>query len=143
MAEVTQPQVDETTARLMAEHRRLGEAMAALQATRDLPDLIGRLEAFRVLLTQHFLSEVEPGGFFDTLRSRASLHYERLSQLEREHCDLLQEVTRVEDAARACLAGPVAAVLAGAADLVGHLKRHEAGETELFMDTLYTDIAEN
>ncbi len=142
MTDIKDPPLDPDTARLIAEHREIKAAMASLQQVDDVRELLQRLQAFRTLLTAHFDAEVTPGGFFDGLRTRGSANLEQIAGLEREHWVLVAELDRLEQAARACLAGPVASVLDGAAALARHLADHEARETAAFMEALYTDIGD-
>ncbi len=140
MVNVNEPPLDDATARLIEEHRQIEEVIGHLHQVRDLPELLRRLEELRALLVPHFVAEQAPGGFFEVLRARAARHFERLANLEHEHWTLLDEINHLADEAGACLAGPVAAILARAGALAGHLKAHEAGEEGVFIDSMYTDL---
>lgn len=142
MADVEQPPLDDMTGRILEDHQSIKEAMARLQQAPDLHELLKRLEEFRRLVVPHFAQEVAPGGFFETLRARTARHFGRLAELEREHWELLDTIDGLDREARACLAGPVAAILEKAGALAAKLGEHEARENELLIDAMYTDIGE-
>jgi len=127
---------------ISAEHRKIREFVHQIENCRDLVDLPGVLKEFRTFLELHFMSEEAPEGFFDTIRQISSRQLAAVDQLEKEHGALLAEVDGVSDRARACLAGPVAAVLAEARALARRLRSHEAAEDTLLLDTLYTDLGQ-
>lgn len=142
MADIKEPPLDDATARLMEEHRQITEAITRLLEVRDLPDLLRRLDDLRALAVPHFAAEAAPGGFFDLLRARATRHFGRVADLEREHWTVVEQMEALAEEARACLAGPVAAILARGAALARHLEAHETSENALLMDALYTDIGD-
>lgn len=143
MTDIKEPGFDPVADQLIEEHRRISEAMARVEAARDLPELLARLDEFTALLVPHFKAETAPGGFFDVVRERASGHFGRLAELEGEHQTLLDAVERVTREARACLEGPIAAILKQARTLTAQLHDHETRESQLFLDSMYTDIGDH
>jgi hypothetical protein len=143
MTDVKEPGFDPVADQLIDAHRRIAEAMARVSAARDLPELLARLDEFSALLVPHFAAETAAGGFFDVARERASGHFGRLAQLEREHHELVEAVDRVTRHARACLEGPIAAVFKEARALATQFDAHESRENELFLDSMYTDIGDH
>lgn len=127
---------------ILAEHRKIRELGQRIDHSRSLVDLLELLKEFRALLELHFVSEEAPEGFFDAMRDTASRPLTKVDQLEKEHWALLAELDRVSGGARACLAGPVAAVLTEARALVRRIRTHEAAEDALLVDTLYTDLGQ-
>jgi hypothetical protein len=129
-------------ARILAEHRRIRDTVRRLEETPDLGELLMRLADFRGLLVVHFPAEEAPDGFFDAIRSTAPRHLGRLEELRREHAMLLASVDAVAARVRACLAGPVAEVIEEARNLARGVRRHEAAEDELLVDSFYTDLGQ-
>jgi hypothetical protein len=125
--------------RFLEEHRRLEEVLRHVAHAHGLGELALALRDLRTLLEPHFGYEEAPGGFFEMVRERAALHVGRVEQLRQEHASLLREVDRVGEETRACLAGPVAAVLKQATELARRLAKHEARERELLIDAMNTD----
>lgn len=141
MAEVgDERSIAHTRDELLEEHQKIRGITEGIENAHDLNDLLRRLEEFRSLIEPHFGGEEAAGGFFDVVRSMAPRHLGRIAQLETEHRQLLSEIDRLAERARACLEGPVAEILRGAGDLAGRLHAHEARENELLIDAMYTDI---
>lgn len=124
----------------LAEHRRIRDLVRQMENTRDLPELLRHLQEFRWLLAAHFLGEEAADGLYDVIRRMSPRQLARVDELEKEHRVFLAEIDRVAERARACLAGPVAAVLAEARALGRSVREHEAREDNLLLDTLYIDL---
>ncbi len=135
-------QVTGAEEQVLAEHRKIREFVHQIENCRDLVDLPGLLKEFRTFLELHFMTEEAPEGFFDTIRQMSSRQLAAVDQLAKEHGALLADVDGVSERARACLAAPVAAVLAEARALARRLRIHEAAEDTLLLDTLYTDLGQ-
>lgn len=131
-----------TKEQALEEHRRIQQVVRRVGEASDLVELLRRLDEFRAFIVPHFAEEEGSGGFFDQIRARAARHLDQVQQLEAEHGRLLDEIDRLADQARACLAGPVAEVLRRAGLLARGLFDHEARETRLLVDTLYIDVGE-
>lgn len=140
MADVAKARgVDATTAAVVEQHRTIHELADRIAHARSLVELLHQLKEFRALLATHFLAEESPGGFFDVVRGRAARHAAAVERLQREHGSFLGDIDRLADAARACLAGPVAELLQEARALAGRQREHEDRENALLIDAMYTD----
>jgi hypothetical protein len=128
---------------LLARHRTIREMTYRVESAPDLHELLLRLADLWAVLVPHFAEEEAPEGFFDVIRDRASRHLGRVAQLGRDHAAFLAEIDRLADRARGCLAGPVAEILRQGQDLARRLREHEAGENDLLIDAMYTDIGED
>jgi hemerythrin-like domain-containing protein len=142
MAASGEPQLTAVGESVLAEHRQIRDLSHEIESTSDLLQLLSRLQHFRSVLVTHFLAEEAVGGFYDTLRSMAPRQIRMVYQLEHEHGALLADIDRVVERARACLAGPVAAVLAEAGAVVRRLQTHETAEDDVLLDTLYVDLGQ-
>jgi hypothetical protein len=127
---------------ILTEHREIRALGEHIENSQDLVEVLGLLQDFRTLLVGHFASEEARDGFFDVIRAMTPRQLAKVGHLEKEHSALLAEVDRVGESARACLEGPVAAVLAGARALVHRLRTHEAAEDALLLDTVYDDLGQ-
>ena len=134
------PPVTRAEELLLAEHRRIRDFTRQIDDTRDLQELLRRLQEFRWLLTAHFRAEEATDGFYDTIRRTSPRQLALVDELEKEHRAFLAEMDRVAERARACLAGPVAAVLAEARAFAHRMNEHEAREDQVLLDTMYTDL---
>lgn len=140
MAEGASPPLAGAETQLLAEHQRIRDLLRAIEASADLPELLRRLAEARPVLAAHFLAEEAADGFYDWIRSLAPRQLGLVDCLQAEHRRFLAELDGLAERARACLAGPVAALLAEAQTLVGRVRAHEAREDELLLDALYTDL---
>jgi hypothetical protein len=138
----SKPSEASTGQQILAEHRKIREFGQQIEQSRDLAELLGLLGKFRELLELHFMTEEAPDGFYDDIRSMSPRQLAKVDQLQKEHPAFLAAIDRVREHARACLAGPVAAVLAEAGALAGRLRTHEAAEDNLLLDTIYTDLGQ-
>ena len=128
--------------RILAEHRKIRELVQGIEGSRNLAELLDLLQEFRTVLELHFMTEEAPDGFFDSLRNTGSRPLTKVDQLEKEHWALLAQLDRVSEGTRACLTGPVAAVLTEARALARRIRAHEAAENALLLDTVYTDLGQ-
>jgi len=134
------PPVTGAEAQLLAEHRRIRNLTRQIEGSRDLPELLQRLQEFRTLLVPHFLGEEAIDGLYDIIRRMSPRQLARVDDLEKEHRAFLAAIDEVAERARACLAGPVAAVLTEARALARRVRDHEAREDALLLDTMYVDL---
>ena len=81
-------------------------------------------------------------GLYNMIRSMAPRLLGRMAQLEKEHQTFLDDIDLLGTRARECLAGPVAEVLREAQALTRRLRKHEAAEDEVLLDTLYNDLGQ-
>lgn len=136
------PRAADAEERVLAEHRKIRESLERIENSHGLVDLLNLLKEFRALLELHFMTEEAPEGFFDAVREMSSRQLATLAQLEKEHGTLLADVDGVSERARACLAGPVAAILTEARALAQRLRAHETAEEAMLLDTMYTDLGQ-
>lgn len=136
----SKPPVIPAEDQLLADHRRIRDLLRLMEGSRDLAELLRLLHELRGFLPAHFRGEEAPDGFYDILRRMSPRQLARVDELQREHPAFLAQIDGLADQARACLAGPVAAVLAEARALVRRVKDHETREDELLLDTIYTDL---
>jgi hemerythrin HHE cation binding domain-containing protein len=127
---------------IVAEHRRIRELARQLDHAPELRELLTRLAELRGMLVAHFLREEAAEGLYNMIRSMAPRLLGRMAQLEKEHQTFLDDIDKLGTRARECLAGPVAEVLREAQALTRRLRKHEAAEDEVLLDTLYTDLGQ-
>jgi hypothetical protein len=125
------------------EHSALKESLGRMEKTCDLKVLVPMLQEFRTRLEVHFTREEAPSGFHEIIGETAPHLLAYLQRLFDEHRDLLVEVDRVSEKARVCLEGPLAEVMREVAALSQRIQVHEARETSLLGDAMYTDLGES
>jgi hypothetical protein len=122
------------------EHRRIKQLLGRLDKTSDLRLMVPLLQELRILLVEHFEQEEAADGFPMMIADPAPHHARILDQLFQEHKTILVNLDDLIEKALFCLDGPLAQVRHGVSDLCGQLRAHEATETELLTDTVYTDL---
>ncbi len=125
------------------EHSALKESLGRMEKTSDLRVLVPMLEEFRMRLEIHFTREEAPSGFHEIIGDTAPHLLANLQRLLDEHRELLAQVNRVSEKARACLDGPLAEVMREVTALSQRVQVHEARETSLLGDAMYTDLGES
>ena len=140
---MSEPSSDSTAERVQEKfvhaHEQIYAAVGQLEHSRDLVELLESLQHFRRLIVAHFDDEETPGGFFDVVRDRSSRHLPAVERLGKDHAAFLDDLDAIAARARACLAGPVAAILKEGVQLAWRLRDHEARENRLLIDAMYTD----
>lgn len=126
--------------RIEDDHRELRVTLGHLEQTTDLGLLLPQLEALHQLLEQHFRLEEGPQGFRSVIGESAPNLLNPLRHLFDEHRQMLATVHEITHKAKTCLEGPVSEVLRDVRVLSKRLLEHEAKETELLADSVYTDI---
>lgn len=126
--------------RLLAADRRIADMARSLHRVQGLGQLAQSLRTLRFTLEVHFCSEEAPDGFFDMIRDRATAYVAQVEQLRQEHVALLRETELILDQIRACVAGPVAAIMKQAGTLADRIERHEASENNLLGEAMNTDV---
>jgi len=125
------------------EHGVLKETLGRMEKTYDLKVLVPMLQEFRTRLEVHFTREEAPSGFHEIIGDTAPHLLAYLQRLFDEHRELLVEVDRLSEKARVCLEGPLAEVMRDVAALSQRIQVHEARETSLLGDAMYTDLGES
>lgn len=128
--------------RIAAEHEALRVSLERLQAITDPHLLIPALAALRPQLADHFEAEEAEDGLHGVIGDSAPHLLSSLDRIYDEHRRFLDSVDRLTAAAQQCCEGPVAEILAGIRELCDGLHEHEALESELLTDAVYTDIGE-
>lgn len=122
------------------DHHDLRRAMVELQRTTELNLLMPQLTKLRAELKEHFDLEEGEEGLAQAIGESAPHHLNRLAKLFDEHIALLDAVDGIIARAEACLDGPVAAVFHDVSGLCHRLEEHEANETELLTEAVFTDL---
>ena len=122
------------------DHRAILEIVGRLEATTDLHVLLPVLEELRDALAAHFAREEGPEGLHELISSMSPNTVASLQNVLGEHSAFTERLDDLIESARACLEGPLAEILRGAAGLSKSLRDHEARETALFTDAVFTDL---
>ncbi len=126
--------------KVIEQHRRIRVLLNRLDKTTDLRLIVPQLQELRILLDEHFEQEEAPDGFPQMIAEPAPHHARALEELFDEHKTILSNLDDVIEKALFCLEGPLANVRRGVTSLCEQLRNHEATETELLTDTVYTDL---
>ncbi len=126
---------------------RIADEHAALSALLDeivQLDAPGRLaedlEKLQTLLRAHFETEEAEDGLSAAVGRSTPQLLPSVEHLFEEHRQFLGDLDHLLGSARALSNGPMADLLSGVADLAQRLHAHEVEETELFLDSVYTDL---
>ena len=122
------------------DHGAIKAILEGLETTTDLHRLLPLCEQLRAALEQHFAREEEPEGLHELIASLAPNTVASLQNVLGEHQGFLERLDRLIASARACLEGPLAEILRDTAALSRNLRDHEARETKLFTDAVFTDL---
>ncbi len=122
------------------DHHAIKEIVGRMESTTDLHRLLPILEELRAALVDHFAHEEAPDGLHELIASMSPETVATLQNVLCEHQDFLRRLDGLIECVQACLAGPLADVLEGAASLAASLRDHEARETVLFTDAVFTDL---
>lgn len=129
--------------RITEEHEALRESLEILRRLTDLPLLIARLRDLRPLLVEHFRSEEAEDGLHTVVSDNAPHLLPSVQRVFEEHRQFLADIDRLSDEAQECWKGPVREVLDGVRTLCDKLHEHEALETELLTESVYTDLGDS
>jgi hypothetical protein len=122
------------------EHRELRQALDRIEQVSDLTALIALLKDLYAQLEQHFAEEEAEDGLSQAIGDTSPQHVRRLEQLFDEHKGFLATTASIMDRAQALLDGPKAEIVRDAQHLTHVLRVHEEAETEIVMDSVYSDI---
>ncbi|MBI2073915.1 MAG: hemerythrin domain-containing protein [Gemmatimonadetes bacterium] len=126
--------------RISEQHQELRHALELIDATEDLTRLVPLLQGLRGDLAAHFADEEGEDGLAQAVGPAAPHHLRRLEALLAEHAQLLASLDDVIERGDALLDGSVKQVVDDARALTRRLARHEAAETALLTDAVYSDI---
>ena len=130
----------EWEASIERDHHEIREILKRLGATTDLHVMLPLLEELRDALAEHFEREEAPGGTHEIIASMAPNTVASLQNVLGEHQVFTARLDDLIARARACLEGPLATILSDARTLTESLHDHEARETALFTDAVFTDL---
>jgi len=122
------------------DHHDLRQALVKLRHTTELELLIPQLTNLRAELQEHFELEEGEEGLAQAIGESAPHHLNRLTKLFEEHVAMLAAVDGIIERAKACLEGPVAELCRDVTGLCGQLEEHEANETQLLTEAVFTDL---
>ena len=122
------------------DHHDLRQALVELRQTSELRLLIPQLTRLRAELKEHFDLEEGEDGLAQAIGESAPHHLNRLAKLFEDHVALLEAVDGIIKRAEDCLDGPIREVLRDVTGLCSHLEEHEAYETQLLTDAVFTDL---
>ncbi len=116
------------------EHLEIRSAVAKLRSTTDIRILAGVLSGLQEMLPAHFEREEGPDGLGAEITEQAPQSAFALEQIFGEHVVILEMVS--------ALSTRSTGLLDGIAALARMLEQHEAKESKLFVDAIYTDLGE-
>ena len=122
------------------DHHSIKEILERIDATADPNRLLSLLRELRTSLVQHFEREEAPEGMHEIVSNMSPSSAASLQNVLGEHREFLAELDALRQRAREVLDGPVAKLCAGAAALSQSLRTHEARESRLFTDAIFTDL---
>lgn len=125
------------------DHRALRTLISRVESTRDIRQLQPLLEELDRLLESHFRSEEAPDGLKGIIRDTAPYRLGQLEHLLESHRDFLGTLRDLREEVQELVEGPVEDVLRNLSALCGRLEEHEAAETRILTDSLYTDLGES
>lgn len=125
------------------EHVALRDTLGKMERTSDLSVLLPMLRDLRTRIEVHFAREEAPSGFHEIIGESAPHLLSYLQRLFEEHRELVTDLEALTEKARICLEGPVADVLKDMAAFSQRIQVHEARETSLLGDAMYTDLGES
>lgn len=126
--------------RIAQQHKELRDTLARVIETTNLERLIPLLEDLRHQLRVHFADEEGEGGLADAIGESAPRHMRAVEVLFDEHREFLQTLGGLIERCQALLLGPKAEILRDVQSLSERLHEHEARETDLLTDSVYTDV---
>jgi hypothetical protein len=126
--------------RIAEEHAALSALLKSIQRIEAPGRLAVELEKLQTLLREHFATEEAEDGLHAAVDRSAPHLLPAVQQLFDEHRQFLGDLEGLVETAQALSAGPMADLLRGVAELAARLHTHEVQETELFIDSVYTDL---
>lgn len=130
----------EDLAKIAQQHREMRETLERVTAITSLETLVPLLKRLREQLREHFADEEGEGGLAQAVGESAPRHVRAIESLFGEHREFLESVKGLIERSEALLTGPKAKILRDVKALAERLHRHEAKETELLQDSVYTDM---
>jgi Hemerythrin HHE cation binding domain len=135
--------VEEKRHEVFEDHEALRAILARVEGSNDLRRLPLQLVELRSLLQDHFALEEAPDGMAAVVRDNAPNQLGKLEGIMAQHPSLLDALDEILDKARRVVNGPLAELDDDLRALCDRLREHEAEETRLLTDALYTDLGES
>jgi len=128
--------------RVLDDHRQIRELLATIAGDGPAAERVACLERLEPVLVRHFQEEEDQvEGVHRDVASRAPQQLEALRGLAVEHRQLLATVRQLLDRCRQA-AGPDPELRRLGTELQQQIAAHEAKETDLFLDSIWTDFGE-
>ena len=131
---------DSALSKLADEHRELRLTLDRVEKANDLTTLIPLLKNLLEQLEHHFAEEEAADGLAQTIGPSNPRHISRIEQLFKEHRVFLATTAAITKRAQALLDGPKTDILKEVQHLSHDLRIHDETETEIVMDSVYSDI---
>lgn len=136
------PNPPDSRKQILDDHRAIGELLGKIAACAQADEMTASLQQLMPLLVRHFKSEEdEIDGLHANIRKRTPEQQNALLSLKDEHKQLVDRVQLLLSIAQETTGGGPKLQLLGK-QLQERLAAHEAKETELFLDSIWTDIGE-
>ena len=129
--------------RIAREHEALRTRLDELRELRDLGRVVTVLEDLRPRLVAHFESEEAADGLHHVVEENAPHLLPSVQRVFEEHREFLATVDRLIAETRETWDGPVQKILGDVRALCDGLHDHEATETRLLTDSVYTDLGDS
>jgi hemerythrin len=128
---------------VLADHEKIIALTARLAAVGGADEMVSCLRQLATILTGHFKEE-EDGfdGLHDDIRKRTPEQQHALMGLKEEHTHLLERVQLLLSIAQQSR-GPAPKLQVLGKQLQDRLSEHEARETQVFLDSIWTDLGES
>ena len=122
------------------DHHAIKEILERLEATMDPHLLLPILEELRMSLVEHFAREEAPEGLHEIIADMSPTTVASLQNILGEHEQFLVRLDSLIERTRKVVRGPLAEILGDVASLSESLHDHEARETDLFTEAVFTDL---
>lgn len=132
----------DTREQILSEHQQIRELVGRIEDTTDLAEIVSGLQQLQPLFESHFAREEALDGLHSDIRARAPQHRQAIDRLEQDHRELLADVAELQAQAQACLQGPIREIEALRSRFLLKLREHEARESGLFVDAIWTDLGQ-
>jgi hemerythrin len=126
--------------RILDDHVEIATLLEASVNATQASEIVANMTRLRALLGRHFAEEEsELGGLHESNQVRAPRHANSIASLKIEHRDMLEKVREILEGAEKP-GSDVAKLCALSKELQSLFVSHEARETEIFVDSVWTDI---
>ena len=128
----------EARRRIEAEHEHLKTLVSRLEGVEGLDEARTTLQELRDALVEHFATEEADDGLHQAIGTTAPEKDRAIEGLFDEHREFLIRLSRIQRKAEACHEA-LETLFEDGRRLAADLREHEAKETELFLDAVYTE----